>query len=96
MAKRGRFRSFLVYLVGLLVIGGAAFSAVLLWQQKDARLVASRQALAEEVAQGPAVQVATIAQGPKERQIPGRTRSSRCTARSAGMSARSTWIAATT
>ena len=53
MARRGRFRSFLVYLIGLLVIGGAGFAAVHLWQQKDAQLLASRQALAEEVAQGP-------------------------------------------
>jgi RND family efflux transporter MFP subunit len=69
MARRGRFRSFLVYLIGLLVIGGAGFVAVHLWQQKDAQILASRHALAEEVAQGPAVQVATISQGPKERQI---------------------------
>jgi membrane fusion protein, multidrug efflux system len=69
MARRGRFRSFLVYLIGLLVVGGAGFAAVHLWQQKDAQILASRQALAEEVSQGPAVQVATISQGPKERQI---------------------------
>ena len=43
--------------------------ALHLWQQKDAQLVAAREALAEGVAQGPAVQVATIAQGPKERLI---------------------------
>lgn len=69
MARRGRFRSFLVYLIGLLVVGGAAFTGLRLWQQKDAQLIAARTALAEEVAQGPAVQVATIMQGPKEREI---------------------------
>ena len=40
-----------------------------LWQDKDAQLVASREAMAEGLAKGPAVQVATIAQGPKERLI---------------------------
>ena len=69
MARRGRFGSFLVYLIGLLVVGGAAFGGLRLWQQKDAQLVSAREALAETVAQGPAVQVATITQGPKERTI---------------------------
>jgi membrane fusion protein, multidrug efflux system len=69
MARRGRFGSFLVYLVGPLVVAGAALGGLHLWQQKDAQLVASRAAMAEGVAQGPAVQVATIAQGPKERLI---------------------------
>lgn len=69
MARRSRFGSFLVYLIGALVVVGAAFSSLHLWWQKDARLVASREALAESVAQGPAVQVTTITQGPKERLI---------------------------
>ena len=69
MARRGRFRSFLVYLVGLLVVAGAAIAGLRLWQQKDAQLVSARAALAESVAQGPAVQVAMITQGPKERLI---------------------------
>jgi len=69
MARRGRFGSLLVYLVGLLLVAGAAIGGLHLWQQKDAQLVAARQAMAEGVAQGPAVQVATIAQGPKERLI---------------------------
>jgi membrane fusion protein, multidrug efflux system len=69
MARRGRFGSFLVYLIGLLVIAGAALTGVRLWQDKDAQLVASREAMAEGLAKGPAVQVATIAQGPKERLI---------------------------
>ena len=69
MARRGRIGSFLVYLVGLLVVAGAGFAGVRLWQDKDAQLVASREAMAEGLAKGPAVQVATIAQGPKERLI---------------------------
>ena len=69
MARRGRFGSFLVYLVGLLVVAGAGLTGVRLWQDKDAQLVASREAMAEGLAKGPAVQVATIAQGPKERLI---------------------------
>ena len=69
MARRGRFGSFLFYLVGLLMVAGAAFGGLRLWQQKDAQLIASREALAEGVAKGPAVQVATIMQGPKERLI---------------------------
>ena len=69
MAKRGRFGSFMVYLVGLLVVGGAALVGLHLWQQKDADLVAARQAMAEGLAQGPLVQVANIVQGPKERLI---------------------------
>ena len=69
MARRGRIGSFLVYLVGLLVVAGAGFTGVRLWQDKDAQLVASREAMAEGLAKGPAIQVATIAQGPKERLI---------------------------
>ena len=69
MTRRGRLGSFLVYLVGLLVVAGAALAGLRMWQQKDARLVAAHEALAEGVAQGPAVQVATIEQGPKERLI---------------------------
>ncbi len=69
MAKRGRFGSFMVYLVGLLVVGGAALVGLHLWQQKDADLVAARHAMAEGLAQGPLVQVANIVQGPKERLI---------------------------
>lgn len=69
MARRGRFGSFLVYLVGIVLVAGAALAALHLWQQKDAQLLAARDALAEGVALGPVVQVATIAQGPKERLI---------------------------
>jgi membrane fusion protein, multidrug efflux system len=69
MARRGRFGSLLLYLIGLLVVGGAVLTGLRLWQQKDAQLVAARQAMAEGLAQGPAVQVANIIQGPKERLI---------------------------
>jgi membrane fusion protein, multidrug efflux system len=69
MARRSRFGAFLVYLVGLLLVAGAAIGGLRLWQVKDAQLIAARQAMAEGVAQGPAIQVATVAQGPKERLI---------------------------
>lgn len=69
MARRGRSGSFLVYLIGLLIVAGAAFTGVRLWQDKDAQLVAAREAMADVLAKGPAVQVATISQGPKERLI---------------------------
>ena len=69
MARRGRFGSFLGYIVGLLLVAGAAFGGLHLWQQKDAQLVAAREAMAEGVAQGPAIQVATVTQGPNERLI---------------------------
>jgi len=71
MARRGRIGSFLVYFVGLLVVAGAGLTGVRLWQDKDAQLVASREAMAEGLAKGPAIQVATVAQGPKERIIKG-------------------------
>jgi RND family efflux transporter MFP subunit len=58
-----------VYIVGLLLVVGAAFGGLHLWQQKDAQLVAARQAMAEGVAQGPTVHVVTVTQGPKERLI---------------------------
>ena len=69
MARRGRFGSLLVYLIGFLVVAGAGLTGVRLWLSKDAQLVAAREAMAEGLAKGPAVQVATIAQGPKERLI---------------------------
>src|SRR5215475_13538075 len=68
MAKR-RLGSFLLYLIGLIVVAGAAFTGVRLWYDKDAQLIAAREAMAEGLAKGPAGQVATIAQGPKERLI---------------------------
>jgi RND family efflux transporter MFP subunit len=59
----------MVYLVGVLAVVGAAFAGLHLWLQKDAQLISAREALAEGVAQGPAIQVATVTQGPKERLI---------------------------
>jgi membrane fusion protein, multidrug efflux system len=69
MARRFRFGSSLLYLAGILLVCGAAFSGLRLWWQKDAQLAAAQHAMAAEVAQGPAVQVATVAAGPKERLI---------------------------
>lgn len=59
----------MVYVIGLLVVAGAGLTGVRLWQDKDARLIAAREAMAAELAKGPAVQVATISQGPNERLI---------------------------
>jgi RND family efflux transporter MFP subunit len=57
------------YLLGLIVVGGAGYAVYSIWLQQDSALLASRQALAEGIARGPRVQVATINQGPKERLI---------------------------
>jgi membrane fusion protein (multidrug efflux system) len=69
MARRGRFGTLVLYVIGIVVIGGAALGAWRMWYDKDASLSASRQALAEGVARGPVVQVVQVTQGPKERQI---------------------------
>ena len=69
MARRSRFASFLLYIVGIVVVGGAALGGLRMWQDKDAALSASREALADVMARGPVVQVATVTQGPKERLI---------------------------
>ncbi|HEY1797950.1 MAG TPA: efflux RND transporter periplasmic adaptor subunit [Stellaceae bacterium] len=68
MADRN-LKSLLLYPLGLAVIGGAAFGAYLLSHDKDVALAASRTALAETIARGPVVQVARVAEGPKERLI---------------------------
>jgi RND family efflux transporter MFP subunit len=69
MARRGRFGSFLLYLTGVLVIGGAALGAWRMRYDKGMSLSASREALAEGVARGPVVQVVQVKEGPKERLI---------------------------
>lgn len=69
MARRGRFASLLLYLIGVLTVGGAALGALRMWQDKSTALSAAREALAEGMARGPVVQVATVTQGPKERLI---------------------------
>lgn len=69
MAKRGRFGTILLYLIGILVIGGAALGAWRMRDEKGSALSASREALAEGVARGPVVQVVQVSQGPKERLI---------------------------
>src|SRR6195952_1413814 len=77
MARGGRFGSFLLLVVGIVVIGGAALGAWRMWHDKDAALSASREALAVGVAHGPVVQVVQVTQGPRERliQLLGDTRS---------------------
>jgi membrane fusion protein (multidrug efflux system) len=69
MARRGRLGSFILYLIGIGVIGGAGLGAWRMSHDKGIALSASRQALAEGVARGPVVQVAQVTQGPKERLI---------------------------
>ncbi|HET6309291.1 MAG TPA: efflux RND transporter periplasmic adaptor subunit [Rhodopila sp.] len=70
MANRSPFGRVLLYLVGLLVIGGAALGAWRMREDKGTALSASREALAEGVARGPVVQVVKVTQGPTERLIP--------------------------
>jgi RND family efflux transporter MFP subunit len=67
--RRGGFGSAFGYLLGLIVVAGAGYTVYSIWHQQDSALLASRQALAEGVARGPRVQVATVGQGPKERLI---------------------------
>jgi membrane fusion protein (multidrug efflux system) len=69
MTRSSRTRSYLLYLVGLLVVGGAAVAVFAIWQQRGAGLAAASKALAETVERGPKVQVVTVQQGPKERLI---------------------------
>ncbi|MEA2771728.1 MAG: hypothetical protein QOD93_4690 [Acetobacteraceae bacterium] len=69
MARRARFGTSLLYLIGVVVIGGAALGAWHMWDDKGSALAASRQALVDGVARGPVVQVVQVTQGPKERLI---------------------------
>lgn len=69
MARRGRFGTVLLYVIGLVVICGAAVGAWRMQDDKGSALSASRQALAEGVARGPVVQVVQVTEGPKERLI---------------------------
>jgi RND family efflux transporter MFP subunit len=66
---RKKLKSLLLYPLGLAIIGGAAFGAYTMSHNKDIALAASRAALAETVARGPVVQIATVKDGPKERLI---------------------------
>jgi membrane fusion protein, multidrug efflux system len=63
------FGTLLLYLLGIVALGGAAWGAYQMWHDKEVALSASRSALADVMARGPVVQVATIVEGPKERQI---------------------------
>jgi membrane fusion protein, multidrug efflux system len=69
MAKGGGFRAIFGYLVALVVVAIAGVAVLHIWQQKDAQLSATREALAVEVARGPSVQVVPVTAGPKERLI---------------------------
>jgi membrane fusion protein, multidrug efflux system len=69
MAKRSRLGSGLFYVAGIVVIAGAALGAFEMRHDKSDGLISSRKALADEVARGPVVQVATVKQGPQERLI---------------------------
>jgi RND family efflux transporter MFP subunit len=69
MARRSRFGTSILYLLGIVVIAGAALGAWRMWYDKDVSLSAAREALAEGVARGPVVQVVQVTQGPKERLI---------------------------
>jgi membrane fusion protein, multidrug efflux system len=69
MANGGRFRAILGYLIGFAVVAIAGIAVFHIWQQKDAQLSATREALAVEVARGPTVQVVPVTAGPTERLI---------------------------
>jgi membrane fusion protein, multidrug efflux system len=69
MAKGGRSRTIFGYLVAIVVVVIAGAAVFHIWKQQDARLSATREALAVEVARGPSVQVVPITAGPKERLI---------------------------
>lgn len=69
MARRGRFGSAVLYLLGIVAVVCAGLAAWRMWYDKDATLSAARHALAEGVARGPVVQVVPVTQGPKERVI---------------------------
>jgi RND family efflux transporter MFP subunit len=58
-----------LYLAGIALIGGAALGGLHMQHDKNSALSASREALAEVMARGPVVQMATVTQGPKERLI---------------------------
>jgi membrane fusion protein, multidrug efflux system len=63
------FGTLFLYLIGIAALGAAAFGAYVLSHDKEIALSASRSALADTIAKGPVVQVATITEGPKERTI---------------------------
>ena len=69
MAAPSRSRSFRLYLVGLLVVCGAAAAVYTISEHRGAGLAASAKALSDTAELGPKVQVVTVQQGPKERLI---------------------------
>jgi len=66
---RKGFRRVLLYVAGLVVVGGAGLGAVRIWQQQTSTLAATRVGLARETARGPRVQVVAVAASPAEREI---------------------------
>lgn len=69
MANGGRSRAIFGYLIAIVVLAIAGAAVFHIWQQKDAQLSATREALAVEVARGPSVQVVPVTASPKERLI---------------------------
>lgn len=67
--KRGWLGSIATFIVGMVAVVGAGYGAYAIWQQKDAQLIGARRALAEAVAEGPRIQMATVSAGPTERLI---------------------------
>jgi RND family efflux transporter MFP subunit len=63
------FGTLFLYLIGIIAIAGAGIGAYQLWHDKEVALSASRSALADTIAKGPMVQVATVTESPKERTI---------------------------
>ena len=69
MAEGRGLRAAFSYVVGLAILAGAGFVVWHIWQRNDAALIATREALAAEVARGPRVQVVPVTAGPTERLI---------------------------
>ncbi len=69
MAKGGRSGAVVGYLVAIVLVAIAGVAVFHIWQQKDAQLSGTREALAVEVARGPSVQVVPVTASPKERLI---------------------------
>ena len=69
MAEGRGLRAIFGYVVGLIILAGAGVAVWHIWQRDDAALLATREALAAEVARGPRVQVVPVTAGPTERLI---------------------------
>jgi len=69
MSRSSAGRSFLLYVIGLLVLGGAGWEVWSMWRQRGDQLHATSEALAASEARGPVVRVTTVQQGARERLI---------------------------